>query len=212
MMRGNLPLLSRCPLTIASMMLGWSEPKLTKQWVTPASEMASKKADEAVYMVGSWELGTPCHALLFFAMLKPLPLWRLGWPTQDGDVVKKSARAPSLDYNEDCGSGRGGRGGSVGIVACIGAWQRGWTDEGNHWAIPMPFPWPFPIPEPHSHASKESKTPHIWVHRVPLLPSFGQHTLLTGISGTGGSVEAAPIRRWLRACGSKRTCPSLPGP
>ena len=52
MMRGNLPLASRCPLTIASMMLGWSEPRLTKQWVMPASQMASKKAKEAVYISG----------------------------------------------------------------------------------------------------------------------------------------------------------------
>lgn len=48
MMRGNLPFLSRAPLTMASMMEGWSEPRLTKQWVMPASHMASKKADEAV--------------------------------------------------------------------------------------------------------------------------------------------------------------------
>ena len=53
MMRGNLPLASRWPLTMASMMLGWSEPRLTKQWVMPASQRASKKAYEAVYVSGT---------------------------------------------------------------------------------------------------------------------------------------------------------------
>ena len=52
MMRGNWPPFSLWPLTMASMMLGWSEPRLTKQWVTPASHMASKKANDAVYMLG----------------------------------------------------------------------------------------------------------------------------------------------------------------
>jgi hypothetical protein len=36
---------------MASMMLGWSEPRLTKQWVMPASQMASKKANDAVYIL-----------------------------------------------------------------------------------------------------------------------------------------------------------------
>lgn len=54
MMRGNLSG-SRCPFTMASMMLGWSEPRLTKQWVTPASQMASKKANDAVYILGEVE-------------------------------------------------------------------------------------------------------------------------------------------------------------
>lgn len=55
MMRGNWPFFSRWPLTMASMMLGWSEPRLTKQWVMPASQMASKKANDAVYMAGDVE-------------------------------------------------------------------------------------------------------------------------------------------------------------
>jgi hypothetical protein len=37
---------------MASMMLGWSEPRFTKQWETPASHNASKKAKEVVYMLG----------------------------------------------------------------------------------------------------------------------------------------------------------------
>jgi hypothetical protein len=36
---------------IASILTGWSEPKLTKTWATPASHNASKKANEAVYML-----------------------------------------------------------------------------------------------------------------------------------------------------------------
>lgn len=35
------------------MILGWSEPKFTKTWVTPASHRASKKANDVVYMLGS---------------------------------------------------------------------------------------------------------------------------------------------------------------
>lgn len=52
MIRGKLPFFSRWPLTIASMMLGWSDPKLTKTWVIPASQRASKKANDVVYMPG----------------------------------------------------------------------------------------------------------------------------------------------------------------
>lgn len=50
MMRGKASLRSRWPLTMASMMLGWSEPRFTKQWLTPALHSASKKADDAVCM------------------------------------------------------------------------------------------------------------------------------------------------------------------
>jgi hypothetical protein len=50
-MRGNWPLASRAPLTMASMMLGWSEPRLTKTCSTPASHSASKKANEVVYIL-----------------------------------------------------------------------------------------------------------------------------------------------------------------
>lgn len=41
---------------------GWSEPRLTKTWATPASHKASKKAKDAVYMlsVGS-VLSTQCN-------------------------------------------------------------------------------------------------------------------------------------------------------
>lgn len=45
---GNCPFFSFCPLTMASMMLGWSEPRFTKQCVMPASQMASRKAKDAV--------------------------------------------------------------------------------------------------------------------------------------------------------------------
>lgn len=57
MMRGNCPFFSRAPLTMASMMLGWSEPRLTKTWVTPASQSASKKAKEVVYISGCCSAG-----------------------------------------------------------------------------------------------------------------------------------------------------------
>jgi len=50
-MVGNEPFFSLAPLTMASMMLGWSDPRLTKQWVTPASHSASKKANEVVYIL-----------------------------------------------------------------------------------------------------------------------------------------------------------------
>lgn len=51
MIRGNCPLRSLWPFTIASMILGWSDPRFTKQWLTPALHSASKKADDAVYIV-----------------------------------------------------------------------------------------------------------------------------------------------------------------
>jgi hypothetical protein len=37
---------------MASMILGWSEPRLTKTWDTPASHSASKKANDVVYILG----------------------------------------------------------------------------------------------------------------------------------------------------------------
>lgn len=43
------------PRTMASMMDGWSEPRLTKTWETPAEKRASKKAEEVVYMSGEEE-------------------------------------------------------------------------------------------------------------------------------------------------------------
>jgi hypothetical protein len=52
-MRGNWPFFSREPFTMASMMLGWSEPRLTKTYSTPASHSASKKANEVVYILGA---------------------------------------------------------------------------------------------------------------------------------------------------------------
>lgn len=51
MILGNWPFFSFWPLTMASMMDGWSLPRLTKQCVMPASQMASKKAKDAVYLV-----------------------------------------------------------------------------------------------------------------------------------------------------------------
>jgi len=51
MKRGNWPFFSLVPLTMASMMLGWSEPRLTKTWVTPASHSDSKKAKDVVYIL-----------------------------------------------------------------------------------------------------------------------------------------------------------------
>ena len=63
MMRGNLGFDFIC--TMASMMLGWSEPRLTKQWVMPASQIASKKAKEAVYMLlGSAAMADDVEAFL----------------------------------------------------------------------------------------------------------------------------------------------------
>ena len=50
MMRGKLGCDLRC--TMASMILGWSDPRLTKQCETPASAMASKKANDVVYILG----------------------------------------------------------------------------------------------------------------------------------------------------------------
>lgn len=49
-MRGNLPSFRRWPFSIASIILGWSDPRLTKQCVTPALQRASKKANDAVYI------------------------------------------------------------------------------------------------------------------------------------------------------------------
>lgn len=50
-MRGNLVL--DLFTTMASIKLGWSDPRLTKQWETPAAAMASKKANDVVYILGS---------------------------------------------------------------------------------------------------------------------------------------------------------------
>ena len=43
------------PRIMASMMEGWSEPRLTKTCETPAAKRASKKAKEVVYMSGEEE-------------------------------------------------------------------------------------------------------------------------------------------------------------
>lgn len=61
MMRGKLDG-SDFPRTMASMMDGWSEPRLTKTCETPAFQRTSKKAKEVVYMlveeeVVSWVRG-----------------------------------------------------------------------------------------------------------------------------------------------------------
>jgi len=50
MILGNFPFFSFWPLTMASIMEGWSEPRLTKTWLTPYSHRASKKAKDAVYL------------------------------------------------------------------------------------------------------------------------------------------------------------------
>lgn len=47
----NWPRLSLSPFVRASMILGWSDPKFTKQCVTPASRSASRNAKDAVYMI-----------------------------------------------------------------------------------------------------------------------------------------------------------------
>lgn len=39
---------------------GWSDPRLTKTWATPASHNASKKAKEAVYMLEVMSASS-CH-------------------------------------------------------------------------------------------------------------------------------------------------------
>lgn len=51
MILGNRPSFFLCPVTIASMILGWSLPRLTKQYLTPASHIASKKATDVVYIL-----------------------------------------------------------------------------------------------------------------------------------------------------------------
>jgi len=48
MIRGNLGF-DLCT-TMASMRPGWSDPRLTKQWETPAAAIASKKANDVVYI------------------------------------------------------------------------------------------------------------------------------------------------------------------
>jgi hypothetical protein len=52
MILGKFGFFSRWPLTMASMMLGWSDPRFTKTWLMPASPRDSKKAKEVVYMPG----------------------------------------------------------------------------------------------------------------------------------------------------------------
>jgi hypothetical protein len=48
MILGNWPFFSFWPLTMASMMDGWSLPRFTKTCETPYSHSASKKAKDAV--------------------------------------------------------------------------------------------------------------------------------------------------------------------
>lgn len=52
MILGKFGLFSFSPLTMASIMLGWSDPRFTKTWLMPASPRDSKKAKEVVYMPG----------------------------------------------------------------------------------------------------------------------------------------------------------------
>ena len=65
MIFGNESGISLWPLTIASKILGWSEPKLTKQFLTPASTRASKKANDVVYLV--LDVSGQCHISLWDA-------------------------------------------------------------------------------------------------------------------------------------------------
>jgi hypothetical protein len=44
MILGKFPCFSFCPLTMASMIDGWSEPRLTKTWVMPACDGSQLKA------------------------------------------------------------------------------------------------------------------------------------------------------------------------
>lgn len=61
MIVGNLSGVSLFPFTIASIILGWSEPRFTKQCVMPASQIASKKAKDAVYiLVRRWSVSRMC--------------------------------------------------------------------------------------------------------------------------------------------------------
>jgi hypothetical protein len=48
MILGNWPFFSFWPLTMASIMEGWSLPRFTKTWETPYSHSASKNANDAV--------------------------------------------------------------------------------------------------------------------------------------------------------------------
>jgi hypothetical protein len=68
MMRGNLNLGLDFCTTMASMSPGWSDPRLTKQWETPAAATASKKANDVVYI-----LGFDAHHRIFRGLV-----WRLG--------------------------------------------------------------------------------------------------------------------------------------
>lgn len=81
------------PRTMASMMEGWSEPRLTKTCETPALKRASKKAEEVVYIWGDEEEE------------------EVGWVRGGGweDILAVFVEGQSkLDGSGDCG-GRGGR-------------------------------------------------------------------------------------------------------
>ena len=80
MMVGNWSFFSRAPLTMASMMLGWSEPRFTKQCVTPASHRASKKAKDVVYIsaVGSVVAAAVVERDLIWGNANDVEGWRKG--------------------------------------------------------------------------------------------------------------------------------------
>jgi hypothetical protein len=65
MILGNWPFFSFWPLTMASMIDGWSDPRLTKTFLTPASHRDSKKANEAVYL-RDWSAEDGVHHTLIF--------------------------------------------------------------------------------------------------------------------------------------------------
>ena len=90
MILGKFPFASFCPFTIASMMLGWSDPRFTKQCVIPASQIASKKAKEAVYMSPGFPERDDVVALA--AVVAYLRNWEdtrdLGWTLVESALVR----------------------------------------------------------------------------------------------------------------------------
>jgi hypothetical protein len=69
MILGNWPFFSFWPLTMASMMEGWSDPRLTKAWLTPYSQSASKKAKDAVYLYRNQQLHTCSCTMKTYTMV-----------------------------------------------------------------------------------------------------------------------------------------------
>jgi hypothetical protein len=74
MILGNWPFFSFWPLTMASMIEGWSDPRLTKTWLTPYSQSASKKAKDAVYLYLYQQLHTSTLHPNAYTMMFSLPV------------------------------------------------------------------------------------------------------------------------------------------